>query len=350
MRTGKRRRIFIGTVAGGIVLITVIVVLLLRGCGGTDSRQKDGTLPDGTSDANEMHSDDEAAHGSNTDGDPSSAESSKDEESENGQEDKTASETASESGQSSESSEESSSTPSDSKQASSSESETASETSSEKPSESPGESASEKPSESSSANHQHSWVEVKTTIHHDAEYIHHDAEYQTVHHDAEYTTVHHDAEYTTQWVEDKPAWDEQVLVKEAWDETVTTTKYEVHLLCNCGFDFSANHCSDSASVNEHTKAHALNGEFQYGNTHTETIPVEHQEVIHHDAEYTTVHHDAEGHNEQVLVQEAWDESVKARDAWDEQVVTKAAWDEKVKDAWDETAVTGYKCSECGASK
>jgi hypothetical protein len=42
---------------------------------------------------------------------------------------------------------------------------------------------------------------------------------RTIHHDAVYQTVHHDAVYQTVWVTDKPAWDEKVLVKAAWDET-----------------------------------------------------------------------------------------------------------------------------------
>lgn len=99
------------------------------------------------------------------------------------------------------------------------------------------------------------WDEV---IHHEAEYetVHHEAEYK--HHPAEYETVHHEEEghYGTvatcyncgfkcgsqaeisdhikknqqngcfqygiqqEWIVDKPAWDEQVLVKEAWDELI----------------------------------------------------------------------------------------------------------------------------------
>lgn len=99
------------------------------------------------------------------------------------------------------------------------------------------------------------WDEV---IHHEAEYetVHHEAEYK--HHEAVYETVHHEEEghydnfevcyncgFKTQsgseirdhikknyengcvqygiqqeWIVDKPAWDEQVLVKEAWDELI----------------------------------------------------------------------------------------------------------------------------------
>ena len=95
------------------------------------------------------------------------------------------------------------------------------------------------------------WDEV---IHHEAEYktVHHEAEYK--HHDAVYDTVHHPEEghYEIRticntcgmdisgwavkhlqeskfcmgygdreiWIVDKAAWDEQVLVKEAWDELI----------------------------------------------------------------------------------------------------------------------------------
>ena len=99
------------------------------------------------------------------------------------------------------------------------------------------------------------WDEV---VHHEAEYktVHHEAEYK--HHEAVYETVHHPEEghydlfevcgncgFATKnpeeiydhiknkaengclqygnkeiWVVDKPAWDEQVLVKEAWDELI----------------------------------------------------------------------------------------------------------------------------------
>lgn len=96
---------------------------------------------------------------------------------------------------------------------------------------------------SSKPQHTHNW-EAQTTV------VHHDAQYKPVHHDAEYKDVcicngcgaqfdtddawrtHSDAQfdagnfncgsYTTKYVMTKPAWDEQVLVSAAWDETVTT--------------------------------------------------------------------------------------------------------------------------------
>jgi hypothetical protein len=43
----------------------------------------------------------------------------------------------------------------------------------------------------------------------------------------------------------------------------------------------------------------------------------------------TVHHEAEGHYEEQVVQEAYDETVLVSEAWDEEVIT------------------GYVCEECG---
>ena len=94
----------------------------------------------------------------------------------------------------------------------------------------------------------HHEAEYKT-VHHEAEYKHHPAEYETVHHEEEghydYFEVCYNCGFKTQsgseirdhirknyengcvqygthqeWVVDKPAWDEQVLVKEAWDELI----------------------------------------------------------------------------------------------------------------------------------
>lgn len=89
--------------------------------------------------------------------------------------------------------------------------------------------------------HTHNWV-PQTTV------VHHDAQYQTIHHDAVYGTrvtcnqCHADLtnqdvfahfeesflnggsceSYRTVDYQISPAWDEQVLVSDAWDETVTT--------------------------------------------------------------------------------------------------------------------------------
>lgn len=89
--------------------------------------------------------------------------------------------------------------------------------------------------------HTHNWV-PQTTV------VHHDAQYQTIHHDAVYGTrvtcnqCHADLtnqdvfahfeesflnggsceSYSTVDYQISPAWDEQVLVSDAWNETVTT--------------------------------------------------------------------------------------------------------------------------------
>lgn len=129
--------------------------------------------------------------------------------------------------------------------------------------------------------------------------------------------VHHDAQYTTRWVQDSAAWDEQVIVKEAWDEEYTEYTQICHEICyGCGQyveNLSAVECD------AHMEAHALAGENEGFYTQWENIP--HTSYIHHDAEYTTVHHEATGHNEKVLV----------------------------KAAYDETVIAGYRCS-CGATK
>ena len=116
---------------------------------------------------------------------------------------------------------------------------------------------------------------------------------------AQYETVHHEAEYTTQWVVDQAAWDEQVPRYES----------QIHNICDvCGADLTLNGESPSA----HGKQHAMAGE---GAGH-------HTEVVQILVGYDTVHHPEVGHNEQVLV----------------------------KDAWDEQVLSGYTCSKCGQTK
>lgn len=117
------------------------------------------------------------------------------------------------------------------------------------------------------------WDEV---IHHEAEYktVHHEAEYK--HHDAVYDTVHHEEvghyELLTvcstcgyvlrseadieshfnqslgctgwkneeRWIVDTPAWDEQVLVKEAWDELVKEA-WDEQVLVKEAYDETIHH-------------------------------------------------------------------------------------------------------------
>ena len=129
--------------------------------------------------------------------------------------------------------------------------------------------------------------------------------------------VHHDAQYTTRWVQDSAAWDEQVIVKDAWDEPYTTYDEVWHVICSdCGSYMEG---WSEAAQEQHIEEHMLSGGIGGWYTNCEYIP--RTAYIHHDAEYTTVHHDATGHNEQVIV----------------------------KDAYDETVTTGYRCS-CGATK
>ncbi len=99
---------------------------------------------------------------------------------------------------------------------------------------------------------------------------------------------------------------EQVLVKEAWTESIPIYETVAIEVCgNCGADCTSNPAG-------HIKDHMLNGTGQYG-THTEYIQKQTgTETVNHPAEYTT--------------------------KW----VQDSA-------AWEETVTTGYKCS-CGASK
>lgn len=124
-------------------------------------------------------------------------------------------------------------------------------------------------------------------------------------------TVHHDATYKDVWVQDSAAWDETIVTKEAWDEPV----YQEVIKCNvCGFIYP----SDDTFSDVYAE-HAFVNPGDGGGYYSTTIQTG---TVHHDAEYTTVHHDATGHNEKVVDQAAW----------------------------DETVTTGYKCSGCGATK
>ena len=112
------------------------------------------------------------------------------------------------------------------------------------------------------------------------------AQTKTVHHDAQYKTVHHDAQYKT-----------------VHHDAVTKT---VNICRQCGQDITGNEAA-------HFKAAALSG----GNCQS-------------------------CHSETRTVQAAYDEQVKVSDAYAEQVQVSAAW--------EETVTTGYKCSDCGATK
>ena len=112
-----------------------------------------------------------------------------------------------------------------------------------------------------------------------------------------YTTVHHNAVYETRTVVDSPA----------WDETVNEPVYEMQLrwYCStCGADITSDP-GGHLDKNWNTCG-GYYSSYEQVQTGTNTY---------------TVHHDAVTHTEQV----------------------------KVKDAWDEQVLSGYRCS-CGATK
>lgn len=118
--------------------------------------------------------------------------------------------------------------------------------------------------------HQHNWV----------------AQTKTVHHDAQYKTVHHDA-----------------VTHQVWHDAVT----EEHYICNqCGADITSD-----------PWGHINNSLMNDGNC-------------------------GSYHSTYVTVKQGYYETVTDQAAYDEQV--------QVRDAWDETVTTGYKCSSCGATK
>ena len=158
------------------------------------------------------------------------------------------------------------------------------------------------------------------------------------------SVVHHDAVTSQVWKEDsvawdetivtKAAWDEQVLVQDAYDENVLVQDawdepiYEWVGVCNaCGHEF----LDPNEDIDVHMGAGCWSSwhdeRRQVGTTHHDAVyqTVHHEatyQTVHHEAETTVVHHDATGHNEQAVDQAAW----------------------------DETVITGYTCSGCGAAK
>ena len=154
------------------------------------------------------------------------------------------------------------------------------------------------------------------------------------------SVVHHDATYKTVWVQDlaawdekvitKAAWDEQLLVQDAWDEQVMVQDaydepvYAWVGICNgCGHKF----LDPNEDIDVHMGAGCWSSWhdewMQVGTTHHDAVYNEATyQTVHHEAETAIVHHDATGHNEQTVDQAAW----------------------------DETVITGYTCSGCGAVK
>ena len=114
--------------------------------------------------------------------------------------------------------------------------------------------------------------------------------------------VQHDAVTEERWVQDREAYDEEVTDVAAY----TTEEYK----CHCGNSYSSpdgleNHLDDpNKGAGDHFPE--------------EPLPI----ITQHPAQTHIEHHDAQGHMETVTVQEAY----------------------------DETVVTGQRCSECGARK
>ena len=115
-----------------------------------------------------------------------------------------------------------------------------------------------KPSQPAKPGHKHHWVE-------------------------QFKTIHHDAIYENKYIVDQAAYDSQEPI------------YDIHEICNiCGTDLTANNIEPW----KHGKEHALAGEGAGGH-HDEQVIVG----------YETVHHPEVGHNEKILVKNAWDEQV-----------------------------------------
>ena len=143
------------------------------------------------------------------------------------------------------------------------------------------------------AAHLHTWVPV----------------IQVIHHDAVYQTVHHDAQIEQVFVIDRPAYDE------SYENTYLVG---VHDICKgCGLDITASGMTPE-EFEAHDIQHILNGEDS--SFYSKAI---------YETRTETVHHEAEGHYEDQVVQEAYDETVLAVEAWDEEIVV------------------GRRCIECG---
>ena len=158
------------------------------------------------------------------------------------------------------------------------------------------------------------------------------------------SVVHHDATYKTVWVQDFAAWDETVITKAAWDEQVLVQDaYDENVMISDAYDEPVyawvgicNECGHkfldpNEDIGDHMEAGCWSSWhdewMQVGTTHHDAVyqTVHHEatyQTVHHEAETTIVHHDATGHNEQAVDQAAW----------------------------DETVITGYTCSGCGAAK
>lgn len=101
----------------------------------------------------------------------------------------------------------------------------------------------------------------------------------------------------TRWVEDVPAWDEEISAEDVWSETVDEYGTVTHQVCgDCGAYLDE---MSEAERSGHIKAHVMSGGSgsQYTKQFREKTGVR---VIEHPAQYRTVHHEAEGHEETVI--------------------------------------------------
>ena len=222
----------------------------------------------------------------------------------------------------------------------------------------------------------------------------HEAVTHTVEHPEETDMVFHEENGHYERVLVQEAWEESVCTKEAWEEPVM----EFRTVCNgCGRIVFGDY-----------GLHILECD-KWGSYHSEWVQTG---IISHEAEYTTMYHEAEYENvwivdspawaeevvtssawvetvvdqeaweeevvdapaweevivdspawtetvvdqeaweEEVVDEPAWEETIIVREAWEETIVDAAAWEEEVVDsaAWTETVITGYVCRDCGDTK
>lgn len=141
----------------------------------------------------------------------------------------------------------------------------------------------------------------------------------------EYTqAIPHEAVYETIIVVDQEAYDEEVLVKEAWNESVDPVIEEQEVrTVEYGYSWKDKVKQYNKAVDfaiKQVAVHGYNGYYitdhpECGQGHwrvhfLDDVVVEEGYNIEHPAEYETVHHDEVNHEEQVLVQEAYTEYVQ----------------------------------------
>ena len=160
----------------------------------------------------------------------------------------------------------------------------------------------------------------------------HEAVTHTVEHPEETDMVFHEENGHYERMLVQEAWEEEVCTKEAWEEPVM----EFRTVCNgCGRIVFGDY-----------GLHILECD-KWGSYHSEWVRTG---TISHEAEYTTMYHEAEYENvwvvdspewaEEVVISPAWMETVVDQEAWEEEVVDAPAWEEVIVDseAWTETVV------------